>query len=51
MENWKDIVEEEDYASRTRLVLLFLMDLEASPPNVMLEFHIIGQRHKYLLGA
>jgi len=26
MENWKDIVEEEDWASKARLVPLFMMD-------------------------
>ncbi len=38
MENWKDIVEEEDWASKAKLVPLFLMDWEAPMPNVMLEF-------------
>jgi hypothetical protein len=38
MENWKDIVEEEDWASKARLVTLFLMDWQALMPNVMLEF-------------
>jgi hypothetical protein len=32
MENWKDIVEEEDWASKTKLVPLFMMDWEASCP-------------------
>jgi hypothetical protein len=38
MENWKDIVEEEDWASKVGLVPLFLMGWETSMPNVMLEF-------------
>ncbi len=38
MENWKDIVKEEDWASKARLVTLFLMDWQALMPNVMLEF-------------
>jgi hypothetical protein len=38
MENWKDIVEEEDWAFKARLVPLFLMDWHALMPNVMLEF-------------
>ncbi len=38
MENYKDIIKEKDYAFRTRLVPLFLMDWEAPMPNVMLEF-------------
>jgi hypothetical protein len=38
MENWKDIVEEEDWAFKAKLVPLFLMDWEALMPNVMLEF-------------
>jgi len=39
MENWKDIVEVEDWASKVRLVPLFLMGWETLMPNVMLEFH------------
>jgi hypothetical protein len=38
MENWKDIVEEENCVFRARLVPLFLMDWEALMPDVMLEF-------------
>ncbi len=38
MENWKDIVEEEDWASKAMLVTLFLMDFQALIPKVMLEF-------------
>ncbi len=38
MENYKDIVEEEDLASKARLVPLFLMGWETLMPNVMLEF-------------
>ncbi len=38
MENQKDIAEEEDWAFKTRLVPLFLMDWQAPMPNVMLEF-------------
>jgi hypothetical protein len=37
MENWKDIVAEEEWASKAGLVLLFLMGWEVSMPNVMLE--------------
>jgi hypothetical protein len=38
MENWKDIVVEEDWASKVGLVPLFFMGWEAPIPNVMLEF-------------
>jgi hypothetical protein len=38
MENWKDINEEEKWASKARLVTLFFMDLEASMPKIMQEF-------------
>jgi hypothetical protein len=38
MENWKDIVEEKYWASKVRLVPLFLMDWQTSMLNVMLEF-------------
>ncbi len=38
MENQKDIVEEEDWASKAKLVPLFLMDWHSPMPNVMLEF-------------
>ncbi len=38
MDNWKDIVEEEDWASKARLVPLFLMDWQTLMLNVMLEF-------------
>jgi len=38
MENWKDIVEEENWASKARLVPLFLMDWQASMFNIMLKF-------------
>jgi hypothetical protein len=38
MENWKDITEEEDQASKARLVPLFLMSWEAHMLDVMLEF-------------
>jgi hypothetical protein len=37
MENWKDIVVEEDWASKVGLVPLFLMGWEASMADVMLE--------------
>jgi hypothetical protein len=37
MENWKDIEEEEDWASKVGLVLLFLKSWEAPMLNVMLE--------------
>ncbi len=38
MENQKDIVEEEDQASKARLVPLFLMDWHAPMLDIMLEF-------------
>jgi len=38
MENWKDIAEEGDWASKVGLVPLILMDWEASIFDVMLEF-------------
>ncbi len=38
MEKWKDIVEEENQASKVRLVPLFLMDWQALMPDVMLKF-------------
>ncbi len=38
MENLKDIAKEEDWASKARLVPMFLMDWQALMPNVMLEF-------------
>ncbi len=38
MENQKDIAEEEDWASKAKLVPLFFMDWHSSMPNVMLEF-------------
>jgi hypothetical protein len=38
MENWKDIVEEEDWACKTLLVTLFLMGWEVLKLDVMLEF-------------
>ncbi len=38
MENWKDISEEEEWASKARLVTLFLMNWEASMPNIMFKF-------------
>jgi hypothetical protein len=38
MENWKDIVEEEEWASKTKLVPLLFMDWQALILNVMLEF-------------
>jgi hypothetical protein len=38
MENLKDIAKEEDYASKARLVPLFLMRWEALMLDVMLEF-------------
>jgi hypothetical protein len=37
MENWKDIVTKEEWASKAGLVLLFLMGWEVSIPDVMLE--------------
>jgi hypothetical protein len=38
MENYKDIIVEEDWASKVGLVPLFLMDRHAPMPDVMLEF-------------
>jgi hypothetical protein len=38
MENWKDIDEEENWASKVGLVTLFFMEWHAPMPNVMLEF-------------
>jgi hypothetical protein len=38
MENLKDTTKEEDWASKARLVPMFLMDWQALMPNVMLEF-------------
>jgi hypothetical protein len=38
MENWKDIAMEENWASKARLMPLFLMGWEALMPDVMLEF-------------
>ncbi len=38
MENQKDIAMEEDWASKARLVLLFLMGWEPLMPDVLLEF-------------
>jgi hypothetical protein len=37
MENWKDIVVEEDWVSKAGVVPLFLMGKEAPMPDVMLE--------------
>ncbi len=38
MENQKDIIAEEDWASKARLVLLFPMGWETLMPDVMLKF-------------
>jgi hypothetical protein len=38
MENWKDINEEEEWASKPGLTTLFLMNWEASMSDIMLEF-------------
>jgi hypothetical protein len=38
MENYKHITEEEDWASKARLLPLFLMGWEVLMLNVMLEF-------------
>lgn len=38
MENWKDINEEEKWASKARLVTLFLLNWEIPMPHIMLEF-------------
>jgi hypothetical protein len=39
MENWKDVNEEEEWASKVRLVTLFLMNWEASMPNITHKFY------------
>jgi len=51
MENWKDIVAEKDWASKTRLVPSFLMGWEAlkNRCNVGISKHIFYQRCRYLL--
>jgi hypothetical protein len=38
LDNWKDIVEEEDQASKIGLVTLFLMGWEALEFAIMLNF-------------
>jgi hypothetical protein len=38
MENWKDISEEEEWASKARFLTLFLMNWEAPMLNIMLNF-------------
>ncbi len=38
LENWKDIIEKEEWAFKARLVTLFMMNWEAPMPNIMLEF-------------
>ncbi len=38
MENWKDVVKEEDWASKVRLITVFFMGWEPPKPVVMLEF-------------
>jgi len=38
MENWKDIIKKEDWASKAGFVFLFLMGWEALMFNVMLEY-------------
>ncbi len=38
MENWKDINEEEEWASKVGLATLFLLNWETSMSNIMLEF-------------
>jgi hypothetical protein len=38
MDNWKDIIEEENLVSKVGLVTLFLMGWEALEPSIMLEF-------------
>jgi hypothetical protein len=37
MENWKDIDDEEEWASKASLVPLFFMNWEAPMPDVMVE--------------
>jgi hypothetical protein len=54
MENWKDINEEEEWASKTRLVTLFFMNWELGSINVRYHAeifeHICYQGHRsYLL--
>ncbi len=50
MENWKDIVEEKDWASKARLVPLFSMDWQVSRLDVMgISEHILDQGCRYLL--
>jgi hypothetical protein len=53
MENWKDIVEEEEWASKARLAILFLMEWHALMPNVMLEFinTFFDEKCRYLFWA
>jgi hypothetical protein len=53
MENWKDIIKEEDWAFKARLVPLFLMDWQTPMLDVMLEFlnNFFYQGRKYLLWA
>jgi hypothetical protein len=36
MENWKDINEEEEWASKVGLATLFLLNWETSMSNIML---------------
>ncbi len=38
MENYKDINEEEEWASEVRLVIYFFMNSETSMLDIMLEF-------------
>jgi hypothetical protein len=35
MENWKDINKEEEWVFKAKLVTLFLMNWEASMPNII----------------
>ncbi len=44
IENWKDIVEEKDWASKARLVPLFSMDWQLPRPDVMgISKHILDK--------
>jgi hypothetical protein len=53
MENWKDIVEKVNWASKAGLVPLFLMDCQAPMLDVMWEFfnNLFYQGHIYLFWA
>jgi len=51
MENWKDISDEEEWASMVGLVTLFLMNWGALMLDVMLEFlNKLSRPQIYILG-